>query len=254
MKFNKHILIVQAHPDDTEAWTAGTLFLLKKAGFEFTIATMTAGDLGGINLTRKETVAIRKQEAQKAADVLGAKYVCLDQPDGYVFDNMDIRIRVTELIRETKAGLIFTHLPTDYHSDHRTTAEIVEAAAMVSSLPNVPCALPPVEVTPLLYHTLPMTLTDPIGNAVAQPHFYIDISSTIDKKKEMLSHHHSQIELMRIMHKMDNFFDVVTQYTMDIGKSVGCHHAEAFWQHLGGGFQQDPVVQEALKQYLVTPL
>jgi hypothetical protein len=31
---------------------------------------------------------------------------------------------------------------------------------------------------------------------------------------------------------------------------VGVGYAEVFWQHLGGGFQKDPVVQEELREFV----
>ena len=77
-------------------------------------------------------------------------YYCLDQRDGYVFDSEEIRIKMVDVIRKTKAGVIITHLPNDYHSDHRTTSVICDAAAMISSLPNVPSKEEPLPLTPLL--------------------------------------------------------------------------------------------------------
>ena len=55
---------------------------------------------------------------------------------------------------------------------------------------------------------------------------------------------------MRVMHKMDNFFEVVYQGNKDYGKMVNVEYAEVFWQHLGGGFQRDPQVQEDLKEFV----
>ncbi len=66
----------------------------------------------------------------------------------------------------------------------------------------------------------------------------------------MLQHHHSQKELMKVMHKMDNFFEVVYQGNQDYGAMVGVEYAEVFWQHLGGGFQKDPQVQQDLSNFV----
>ena len=151
-KFNKVALSVHAHPDDAEAWNAGTLKLLKDKGYKIVIATMTGGDLGGCNMNMQETAIVRYDEAKKAASVLDADYYTLGGTDGFLFDTRELRLKVISLIRKIKAGVIFTHLPSDYHSDHRTTANIVEIAAMVSSLDNVPVSEKPVSITPLLYH------------------------------------------------------------------------------------------------------
>jgi N-acetylglucosamine malate deacetylase 1 len=252
MTFNKSILVVQAHPDDTEVWCAGTMKLLKAKGYKITIATMTAGGMGGVNSTEAKTTIMRKEEAAKAAELLDAEYVCLDQRDGFLFDSTENRMEVIRLIRKVKAGIVFTHHPQDYHSDHRTTASIVESAAMICSLPNVPMDETPVPVTPLLYHTTPMTLTDPLGSPLFPPQFFIDITSTMDMKMEMLSYHVSQIELMRHMHKMDDFFGEMKKLNSNLGELVNVPFAECFWQHLGGGFQKDPLVQKELSEYLKT--
>lgn len=250
-RFNKVALSFAAHPDDAEAFCAGTLKLLKDKGYEIVIATMTAGGMGGINSTQKDTMEARKEEARKAASVLGAEYYCMCGYDGFLFDTEELRLAAISLMRKVQAGIVITHLPMDYHSDHRTTCNIVESAAMISSLPNVPVDEEPLEVTPLLYHSAPLTLSDPIGSEIVPPHFFVDISSVMDTKMEMLAHHQSQIELMRVMHKMDNFFDVMKQANVDYGKMAGLDYAEVFWQHLGGGFQREPQIQDDLKEFVV---
>ena len=250
-KFNKVALSFAAHPDDAEAFCAGTLKLLKDKGYEIVIATMTAGGMGGINSTQKDTMEARKEEARKAASVLDAEYYCMCGYDGFLFDTEELRLAAISLMRKVQAGIVITHLPMDYHSDHRTTCNIIESAAMISSLPNVPVDENPLEVTPLLYHSAPLTLSDPIGTEIVPPHFFVDISSVMDTKMEMLAYHQSQIELMRVMHKMDNFFDVMKQANVDYGKMAGLDYAEVFWQHLGGGFQREPQIQDDLKEFVL---
>lgn len=252
--FNKVVLSINAHPDDAEAWNAGTLKLLKDKGYKIVIATMTGGDLGGCNMNMEETARVRFEEAKKAAAVLDAEYYTLGGVDGFLFDSKEFRLKVISLIRKVKAGVIFTHLPNDYHTDHRTTANIVEAAAMVASLDTIPVPEEPVAITPLLYHSSPLTLSDPLGSQIAPPHFYVNVTSVIGTKKKMLECHVSQIDLMRHMHKIDDFFGFVLQGNKDYGKMVGAEYAEVYWQHLGGGFQKDPQVQNDLKEFLINKI
>jgi len=249
-RFNNVVVSIHAHPDDTEAWNAGTLKLLKEQGYQIIIATMTAGGMGGIGSDEPTTISIRREEAAKAAAVLDAEYYCYEGRDGYLFDTAEMRMKVTSMLRKVNAGIVMTHLPMDYHPDHRVCCEIVEAATIVAALPNVPVAEKELDVTPLLYHTAPLTLTDPIGAPIVPPHFFIDVSDVMDTKREMLQYHHSQKELMRVMHKMDNFFEVVYQGNKDYGRMVDAEYAEVFWQHLGGGFQRYPQVQDDLKQFV----
>ena len=250
-KFNKVVLSINAHPDDAEAWNAGVLKLLKDKGYKIVIATMTGGDLGGCNMDMHETARVRFEEAKKAAAVLDAEYYTLGGVDGFLFDSKEVRLKTISLMRKVRAGIVFTHLPNDYHTDHRTTANIVEAAAMVASLDPVPVEEKPLPVTPLLYHSSPLTLSDPLGSQINLPHFYVDITSVIETKKEMLSYHISQIDLMKHMHKIDDFFGFVLEGNRNYGKMAGVDYAEVYWQHLGGGFQKDPQIQEDLADFLI---
>jgi N-acetylglucosamine malate deacetylase 1 len=249
--FNKVALSINAHPDDAEAWNAGVLKLLKNKGYKIVIATMTGGDLGGCKMNMEETARVRYEEAKKAAAVLDAEYYTLGGIDGFLYDTKEMRLKVISLIRQVKAGVIFTHLSSDYHSDHRTTANIVEAAAMVSSLDTVPVDEKPVEITPLLYHSSPLSLSDPLGSQIVPPHFYVDVTSVIETKKKMLGYHISQIDLMKHMHKMDDFFGFVLEGNRNYGKMVGVEYAEVYWQHLGGGFQKEKQIQNDLSEFLI---
>jgi N-acetylglucosamine malate deacetylase 1 len=251
LKFNKVVLSFHAHPDDAEAWNAGVLKLLKDKGYKIVIATMTAGDLGGCNMNMEQTAKVRFEEAKKAASVLDAEYYNMGGTDGFLFDTKEMRLKAVSLIRKVKAGIIFTHLPIDYHSDHRTTAGIVETAAMISSLDTVPVDEKPVDITPLLYHTSPLNLTDPLGSKITPPHFLVDVTSAIETKKKMLEYHISQQELMRHMHKMDDFFGFVLEGNRNYGKISGVDYAEVYWQRQGGGFQKEPQVQRDLSDFLI---
>jgi N-acetylglucosamine malate deacetylase 1 len=253
-KFNKVALSINAHPDDAESWNAGVLKLLKDKGYKIVIATMTGGDLGGCNMDMVETARVRYEEAKKAAAVLDAEYYTMGGTDGFLFDSREIRLKTISLIRKVRAGVIFTHLPFDYHSDHRTTAYITETAAMVASLGTVPVSEKPLDITPLLYHSSPLTLTDPLGSPIAPPHFYVDVTSVIETKMKMLEYHISQIDLMKHMHKMDDFFGYVLEGNRNYGKMAGVEYAEVYWQHLGGGFQKDPQVQNDLSEFLINKI
>jgi LmbE family N-acetylglucosaminyl deacetylase len=253
-QFNKVALSINAHPDDAEAWNAGALKLLKDKGYQIVIATMTSGDMGGCNMTMEETAKMRVEEAKKAASVLDAEYYMLGGTDGFLFDTKELRLKTISLMRKVRAGVVFTHMATDYHSDHRTTANIVEASAMIASLDTVPVKEKPLEITPLLYHSSPLTLSDPLGSQIVPPHFYVNVTSVIETKKKMLEYHISQIELMRHMHKIDDFFGYVLEGNRNYGKMSGVEYAEVYWQHLGGGFQKEPQVQNDLSEFLINKM
>ena len=94
-------------------------------------------------------------------------------------------------------------------------------------------------------------MTDPVGKKISNPHFFVDITEVIDQKMEMLSYHRTQIELMSVMFKMDDFFNEMKKYSQELGELAKVPYAECYWQHLGKGFQQDPIIQKVLDPYIV---
>ena len=250
MPTKKTIVVIQAHPDDAEIFCSGTMALLAQQGHNIVVVTMTSGNMGGIGMDPETTGETRKREAANAASLIGADYACLEQPDGYVFDSPDIRIKTNQVIREHRADIVLTHLPDDYHPDHRATSSIVESATLLTTLPNVPCEAAPLSATPVLYHTTPFNLTNHLGNAYV-PHFYIDVTPVIDLKKQMIGSHESQIELMQVMFGKNDFVeDMLNDHDRKLGNRIEVEYAEAFWQHLGGGFPHDPFIQKALHDHV----
>jgi hypothetical protein len=94
-------------------------------------------------------------------------------------------------------------------------------------------------------------LSDPLGSQIVPPHFYVDVTTAIETKKKMLGYHISQIDLMKHMHKMDDFFGYVLEGNRNYGRMAGAEYAEVYWQHLGGGFQKEPQVQNDLSEFLI---
>src|SRR5690348_6300178 len=75
----RRVLAMMPHPDDMEILCAGTLIRLRELGWEVHVATMTAGDKGSATLPPEEIARIRRVEAQRGAEVVGAtSYRCLE--------------------------------------------------------------------------------------------------------------------------------------------------------------------------------
>jgi len=249
--YPKSVVVFAAHPDDTEIFCAGTLALLAAKGYRITVCTVTAGGMGGFAGDEAATIRTREAEARAAARILGADYRCLGGRDGYLYDTEELRIKAQDVIREAKAGIVIGHLSVDYHPDHRAAAAIADAAAILATLPNVPSRFPPLPANPLFYHSATLGLTDPLGNPIARPHFFVDVGSVEEVKMRMLACHQSQIEVMAVMHKMDDFFGAMQAQDITWGKEAGVRFAEAYWQHLGGGFQKTPLIQNELKDFVI---
>jgi LmbE family N-acetylglucosaminyl deacetylase len=60
-----------AHPGDAEITCAGSLFLLKKAGYSIHIADIASVDKGTTVHSREEIISIRNTEARETASLNG---------------------------------------------------------------------------------------------------------------------------------------------------------------------------------------
>jgi N-acetylglucosamine malate deacetylase 1 len=172
------VLAVAAHPDDVELLCAGTLALANRAGHEVWVAHMTVGDKGG-QRPPEELARIRGEEAERAAELIGARTlggVCGDL-ELYVCD--DHRARIREILEEVHPDVVLTHAINDYHPDHRITSRLVAGEMEAMGL----------ERTSLLY-------MDSVGGVDFVPELYSDITETVEVKKEMLRCHASQLEWM----------------------------------------------------------
>lgn len=250
------ILCLHAHPDDAEILAGGTLALLAQAGHTILIATMTAGDCGSMEYGPEEIADRRRQEAQRAASVIGAESHCLSFKDLSIFEDDPSRRRVTAALRRFRPDVVLTASPKDYHCDHETTSKLVTDSCFGASAPNYLTqaydqahALPAI---PHLYYADPAEGIDRDGNTVAAQ-FFIDVASVMDKKRSMLAMHESQREWLRKQHGMDDFLKTMEEWTRSRGRLCGAEWAEGFRQYAGHAYPHTPLLQELLAPYLRAP-
>lgn len=247
------VLAVMAHPDDIEITCAGTLVLLKRAGWDVHMATMTAGDLGSMTLSRREIADVRRKEAAASAAVIGAKYTCLEFDDLTIVYGEATKRRVSALVREAQPDLILCPSPVDYMADHEETPRIVREAAFASTIPNWEAQLnghrpaPCKKMPPILYAD-PIDNVDHSGRRVTA-RFVVDITDVIEKKAEMLASHESQRSWLRAQHGQDEYLNWMRRCGADRArdfKSKKVKYAEGFTQHLGHGFPKEDPLTPAL--------
>ena len=246
---SERILSILAHPDDAEFLCAGTLIRLREVGWDVHIATMTPGDCGSQKLSGPEISHLRVEEASAAAAMVGATYHCLDSRDLQVcYDAPHIR-RTVELVRKVDPDIVITHWPQDYMLDHEFTSLLARSATFGGPVPNFdteasPGALPTNHI-PYLYYASPIEGKDIFGQPVPLS-LFIDISTVIDKKSEMLACHASQREWLRAQHGMDEYLEAMTRWSADLGARAGVAYAEGFRQHLGHAYPQKDLLGELL--------
>ncbi len=245
----KTVLGIFAHPDDAEFLCTGTLSLLKKAGWSVNIATMAPGDKGTAEYDRMEISRIRKAEAKRAADLLGASYNCLESEDVYILYDRETINKTTALIRRIKPSIVFTTSPIDYMIDHEITSLVVQTACFSAGIKNMEVTETPYEPVPFLFYCDPIEGKDKFGNPV-RPSFYIDISGEMQIKEKMLACHESQRNWLLLHHKMDEYIHSMKRFSERRGKEINTIYAEGFRQHLGHGFPQNNILEEIIGDLL----
>jgi LmbE family N-acetylglucosaminyl deacetylase len=215
------VLAIGAHPDDLELQCAGTLAKYALRGDYVTMAIAMSGDCGSSLLPKEQIAAIRGKEARASAAVLGAELLVMHYSDGFLFSTDQTRLDFLNVIRQARPDVILTHSPNDYHPDHRTTAQIVCDVRIMITVPNIKTEAPPCDTIPEVY------FFDTMAGIDFFPQNYVDITSTFDVKKKMLSCHKSQSPWLEDQYGMTylDFIDCVGRFR---GLQCGVQYAECF--------------------------
>jgi LmbE family N-acetylglucosaminyl deacetylase len=255
------VLAVMAHPDDIEMTCAGTLILLRRAGWDVHLATLTAGDLGTATRSRAEISRIRKREAAASARLLDAAYTCLGFNDLTIVYNETTKRRVSALLRMVRPDLVIVPSPLDYMADHEETPRIVREAAFASTVPNWKASLGgrsprPCQKLPAILYADPIDNVDHFGRRVPAQ-YVVDITGSVDLKEKMLATHESQRSWLRHQHGEDEYLLWMRRVGADRARDFddpSVEYAEGFRQHLGHGFPHEDMLTASLGKRLVMAL
>ena len=243
------ILAIHAHPDDIELQCAGTLIRLKQKGCVISLATMTPGDCGSAELSPEEIAEVRRMEAVRSAELLGADYTCLEFRDLSIVVDNESRRRVTEVVRRTRPDIVITAPPVDYMSDHEMTSRLVRDACFNASCPNYTTQqwdpAPPTHKIPHLYYVDAIQGIDYFGRPLPTD-FIIDVTSTFEQKLKMLACHESQRAWLRRQHGLDEYLDGCRRWSAERGKEIGVGFGEAFTQHRGHPYPHDNLLVQLI--------
>ena len=133
---NKVAIAIGAHPDDIEFYMAGTLLLLKQAGYAIHYLNVASGNCGSAEYNGAMTRSIRNTEARAAAKTLGAQFHPSLTDDLEIIYNLGLLRALSAVIREVKPRIVLTHSPQDYMEDHMTTSRLAVTAAFTRGMPN----------------------------------------------------------------------------------------------------------------------
>jgi len=183
-----HIIVIGAHPDDPDK-VGGTAYKWAQLGHDVLMVSLTNGDAGHQTIKPARLAKIRREEAKRAGEAIGVRYITLDNHDGQLMPTYKNRLEVIKLIREQQADLVIFPRPYDYHPDHRYTGTLVLDAAYMVTVPRILPKVPHLEKNPVfLYMSDRFVHPEPF-----MPDVCVNIDDVMEKKIDMYHQHKSQM-------------------------------------------------------------
>lgn len=177
------ILAVGAHPDDVELVMGGTVARETARGRRVALLDLTRGESGS-----RGTPALRVEEAQAAARVLGAAHrETLELPDAGLQPVPEQRDTVLAVVRRLRPRVVLTQHWEQRHPDHAAASRIVYEACFFAGLrnyrPDLGAAWRPRKVA---YAVTMTEVTD------IRPSFVVDITAVWETKLRAIAAYESQ--------------------------------------------------------------
>lgn len=172
MTKNRLVIAFGAHPDDIEIGMGGTVAKLTGMGYDVRLVIATLP-----NFVKTDTKEERKHESIMSAKVMGCKTPeFLDlSPEEIVFKRKFVT-QISKKIQELNPEAIFTQWIGDTHQDHQALTRAVVAAARDSN-------------DVFMYET---TIPGGISEHAFRPQLYVDVTDTLEIKKNALDCFDSQ--------------------------------------------------------------
>jgi N-acetylglucosamine malate deacetylase 1 len=203
MTKKQSIIAFGAHPDDIEIGMAGTIAKLAGMGYDVKLVVATLP-----SFVKTDTKEQRKKESIMSAKVMGCKtpeFLDLG-PEEITFDRKFVT-RINEIIHRYDPEAIFTQWIGDSHQDHQAlTRAVISASRDLNNL--------------FMYET---TIPGGVTENAFRPQLYIDISETIEAKKNALNCFDSQK-----IRCGDLWIDAIVGRSLYRGYQMNTKYAEAF--------------------------
>ena len=232
------VLAFGAHPDDVELGAGGILATHKLQGLATVIVDLSRGELG-----TRGTAAIRHEEAQHAAEILGCSMrINLGMPDGQIDYSHESQLEVARVLRKYRPDTVLMNAPTDRHPDHGRASRLVEEACFLSGLHKVVLTDGEEKLEPWR----PKTMYKYLQYYNLEPQLVVDISAGFETKMAAIRAHKSQFfdpnstEPQTVI-ASEGFFNSVIARAQDWGRIIGAKYAEPLItvRHIGVKNLQD---------------
>ena len=112
----------------------------------------------------------------------------LDNHDGELLPTLERRREIIGIIREIRPDLVMSPRPNDYHPDHRYTAQLIQDAAYMVTVPNVVAFHNHLSVDPVIVY-----VSDGFQKPYPfSPDVIVPIDDVVEQKIDALHAHVSQ--------------------------------------------------------------
>ena len=191
------VLALGAHPDDAELGIGGTLARLRRNGARVVLAVVSVpGDYN-----------VRRREAERAADILGAELrILIDAPGKRIedFRHCDLVALIDREVKDLAPAAVLSHGPAEFHRDHVIVHEAALAAQRLRYFD---------------FFTYQPNFCRPVPVAF-HARAFVDISETIETKMRAIEAHASQFSQRAIA------TDIFREMARLAGRLVGVQYAE----------------------------
>jgi LmbE family N-acetylglucosaminyl deacetylase len=197
----KRVLAVVSHPDDETFGCGGALALNAGQGGFSKVICLTSDP------------PERGDELRAACQTLGIEEPIVMGLDEISADGGVIK-RVSDHIASLRPSVVITHLPTDYHRDHRETHEVVKEAVEWAAHTTT-------YEEPWLVGRL---LLMEVNTLISSPHVLLDVSDVWSLKEAAVECYPTQLAKFE-----DGYYQRFTRANAELrGVQGGCGYAEAF--------------------------
>lgn len=218
----RNVLVTAAHPDDPEFGCAATIAKWAALGRDITYLILTSGDKGSHDpdVRPGQIATIREAEQRAAAQALGVRDVIfLNYPDGILENTLELRRRLSLIIRQQKPDIVLAIDPWrryQLHPDHRAAGQaVVDAVWSAREWYIFP--------EQLLGDAVPWRVKEMYLYWAETPDHWEDVTETIDKRVEALRHHATQIG-----NRADKLEERVREWLKETAKDHEMEYAESF--------------------------
>ncbi len=222
---NLDILVIAAHPDDSELACSGTIASHIQKGYKVGVLDLTRGEMG-----TRGTPEIRIEESNEAAKLLGLSMrENLGFEDVFFEDDFQHQLQIVRYIRKLKPQIILANAISDRHPDHGKGGSVASKACFMSGLRKIETdwdgqsqeAWRP----KYIYHY--------IQNNYIKPDFVVDVTEFWDKKMESIKAFKSQFydpnsNEPESFISSSGFLDFIDARGKELGHSINVRYGEGF--------------------------